>query len=413
MRSLHPPQWFFKGYEPSFVVYVLAAIIFSVQSLLLDPSYVGPFGGSYPLYNNYTIFKQSFFHLIHNQDLYIAYFDEHGDLYKYSPTFALLFAPFAFLPDAIGLTLWNLLNTIVLWFAFRMLPALDVRTKVWMLLFAFVEFTTSVASAQSNVLIAGMIILAFALLEKDRYFLAALLIAGTAYIKIFGIVGFALVILYPHKGKFMVASGLCLVALAILPLLVISVDQLGFLYRGWVDLMVSDHSASDGLSVMGWLTTWFDLVVNKIVIVAVGIVLFGLPFLRWNRYGDYTYRTSMLASILIWIVIFNHRAESQTYIIAISGVAVWYFSRAKTITNFFLILITFVFTCLSPTDIFPAYVQDNYFDPYVIKAVPCMVIWIKIIAESFLEKKMHNQHRNMPEIHEASRNRHLVVKKPF
>lgn len=42
-------------------------------------------------YNNYVIFKMSFPHLVNNEDLYIVQPEEHWDLYKYTPTFAVLF----------------------------------------------------------------------------------------------------------------------------------------------------------------------------------------------------------------------------------------------------------------------------------------------------------------------------------
>jgi len=48
-------------------------------------------GGFYSHYNNYIIFKQSFYHLIAQKDLYIHYPQEQYDLFKYPPTFALLF----------------------------------------------------------------------------------------------------------------------------------------------------------------------------------------------------------------------------------------------------------------------------------------------------------------------------------
>ena len=50
--------------------------------------------------NNFLIFRAAYSHLVAGRDLYIAYTAEHVDLFKYSPTFALLFAPFAWLPFA-------------------------------------------------------------------------------------------------------------------------------------------------------------------------------------------------------------------------------------------------------------------------------------------------------------------------
>ncbi|MBK7855412.1 MAG: DUF2029 domain-containing protein [Bacteroidetes bacterium] len=65
----------------------------------------------YGHYNNYLIFKDSFQHFLQGLNLYANY--PPVDLFKYSPTFAVLMSPFAFLPDWLGLTLWNLLNAML------------------------------------------------------------------------------------------------------------------------------------------------------------------------------------------------------------------------------------------------------------------------------------------------------------
>ena len=89
-------------------LFIILGIAASAQSLLLSSKNQSE--RKYTHYNNYVIFKQSFFHLIDHKDLYAPYPDEHWDLYKYSPTFAFFFGIFALLPDSIGVMLWNLLN---------------------------------------------------------------------------------------------------------------------------------------------------------------------------------------------------------------------------------------------------------------------------------------------------------------
>ena len=84
------------------VVFVLIAIVASVQGYMRLQKLVG--NVVFTSYNNYLIFKHSFFHLIHHKDLYILYPQEHWDLYKYSPAFSLLFGIFAILPDGVEFT---------------------------------------------------------------------------------------------------------------------------------------------------------------------------------------------------------------------------------------------------------------------------------------------------------------------
>jgi hypothetical protein len=85
-----------------------------------------------------------------------------------------------------------------------------------------------------------------------------------------------------------------------------------------------------------------------------------------------------LAYIMIWVVIFNQASESSTYIIASTGVAIWYVKSKKTVLDKILIILTFVLTVLSPSDIFPVYIRKNFVDPYVLKAVGPLLIFIKI-----------------------------------
>jgi hypothetical protein len=86
------------------------------------------------------------------------------------------------------------------------------------------------------------------------------------------------------------------------------------------------------------------------------------------------------------MVIFNHMAESPTFIIAVAGVAIWFYSQKPTTLNIALLILAVVFTCLSPTDIFSTYVRKEIFQPYVVKAVPCILIWLKISYDLLFDK---------------------------
>ena len=379
---LHP--FFITG------IIVLIIIIVSAQSLLLGLKTFTADGIKYTHYNNYIIFKESFFHLIKGKDLYMLYPQEHWDLYKYSPAFALLMAPFAVLPDFIGLTLWNLLNGLVLVSALQKLPFTSQKKNIYFIGFILIELITSLQNTQSNALIAGLIIFAFLFLEKKNICLAALCIVLTIYIKIFGIVALSIFIFYPGKLKAVLYTAGWALFFAILPLVVISFSQLSFLYKSWLSLLQNDHDTSLGLSVMGWLQSWFNLNINKNIIVLAGAAWFCVPLIKFRLYKNVIFKLFFLSSILLWIVIFNHKAESPTFIIAVTGVAIWYFSQAKTTVNLILVLLVFIFTILSPTDIFPADIRNNYVFPYVLKGVPCILVWFKLMYDMiFFKSRLH------------------------
>jgi hypothetical protein len=132
---------------------------------------------------------------------------------------------------------------------------------------------------------------------------------------------------------------------------------------------------------MGWLHSWFGVNSGKGIVNVIGIVLFLVPFARWKLYKDHVYKLLILAFMLIWVIIFNHKAESPTYIIAIAGAGIWYFSMPVKKWRNILLAVVFIFTCLSPTDLFPPFIRHNFFVPYAIKAIPCILLWCIIWVE--------------------------------
>lgn len=343
-------------------------------------------GREYTRYNNYVIFRQSFHHLLAYKDLYLQYPLEQWDLYKYSPTFAFFFGLLALQPDFPGLFWWNLINAGVLVLAFRSLPHPDRKTQALILLVIAIELLTSLQNEQSNGLMAGLMILAFGLLERRNYRWATFCLVCSVYIKLFGLVAFALFLFYPQKWKLALYTVFWFAVLLVLPLAVVDAGQLLLLYQSWVHLLGQDHSAGLGLSVMGWLKIWFHLDLPKTGVLAVGALLFLVPFTRLHLYQDYYFRLLVLASLLVWVVIFNHMAESPSFIIAMSGVGIWYFSQQRNPINLVLFVLAVVFTMLSPTDLFPRVIRREIFRPYVIKAVPCILVWLKISYDLILAR---------------------------
>ncbi|HMH21558.1 MAG TPA: glycosyltransferase family 87 protein [Puia sp.] len=377
--------WNSKNLSIVFFAYVLISLVAAVQGLFGTPKVYVPGGIAYPDYNNYLIFKYSFYHLISGKDLYQLFPADQYDLYKYSPSFAVLFGSLAWLPDPLGLVLWNLINSLCLFAAVRMLPGMDDKKKSWILLFCLLELLVSIQNAQSNGLMAGLIILAFALAERSKYFLSTLCIVLSIYIKIFGALAFVLYLFYPGKLKTAAYSIFWMLIMAILPLALIGPQQLIFLYKSWLHLLQDDHSASTGISLMGILQSWSgspsesDGAKNGLVLA--GLLLFLLPLLRIRHYKDYTFRLLMLASVLLWIVIFNHKAESPTFIIAMSGIGIWYFAQERSRLNTALLILVLFLVSLSISDLVPSFIRNGWVRPYRIKALMPILIWGKLVYE--------------------------------
>lgn len=354
---------------------LLLAVAISLQCYFVSA------GEQYTRYNNYVIFKNSFKHLLSNQNLYAAYPKEDYDLFKYSPTFAMFMGIFYYLPAALGLLLFNLLNVSLFLYALLRFK-LDEKKQKLILLFLLVEIAISLTSTQTNLLIAALILLSFLCLENKKPFWAALCIVLTAYIKLFGIVAFALWFLYPNKLRFILYALFWTIVLALLPLILISKNELVQQYQNWQELLKEDHSISYGASFIGWIHSWFKIDISKVGTVVAAAILFFIPFIKSGLYKLYEFRLQILASILIWIVIFNHRAESPTYCIALTGVAMWYFSQRPRKVYTVLLWLCLIFTSLSSTDLItPSSIYDKIVEPYALKAVfPC-IIWFILIYD--------------------------------
>jgi hypothetical protein len=371
--------------------YLLLACGASVQQWSL----IRP-GDPYTHYNNYVIFRQSFVHLVRHLDIYTLYLPEQADYFRYSPSFALAFGAFTWMPDLPGLILWNILNAAVLFLGWMALPLrryswgtspAGYEVNVAAAWFAVIEVTTALQNAQSNVLIAGLLLLAFSFLERRRMALASLMIVIAAFTKLFGLVAFSLFLLYPEKKKFILYSALWGIVAGLLPLAVVPFDELVRLYESWWRLLSMDYLGSAGLSVMAWLKTWFHLDPPRSTVTLVGIALFCWPLMHVRRYRDFNFRLLVLCNVLIWVVIFNHKAESSTYVIAMCGVALWFLSQRMSGLSLALALLAFIFTSLSPTDLFPRSLKATLLVPYAVKAVPCILIWMKITFDLTLGRQ--------------------------
>jgi hypothetical protein len=178
-----------------------------------------------------------------------------------------------------------------------------------------------------------------------------------------------------------------MILLAVLPLMVMPANELLWQYKNWQTLLAMDYGGSYGLSVMGWLHSWFALNVPKNWVTMAGIILFCLPLCIGilktgsRRFSEPVFRWLFLCNILLWIVIFNHKAESPTFIIAACGIALWYFGQEMNLLNGLLIVAAFLFTVLAATDVFPASLRSQILVPYSVKVVPCIFVWVKVIYE--------------------------------
>lgn len=170
--------------------------------------------------------------------------EAHGRYFLYSPVFTVLFAPFAYLPAWLGPFAWNLFNYSLFFVAIFTLPQqFTQQQKCRMFLFLLLILGQSLLSFQYNITVAYLFLFAYTLLEKDRGFLAVLLIMISGCTKVYGIFELALLLCYPHVWRnfgYAVAMGIVLLTL---PLIKIAPADLLPYYEEWCHSLAVHQSA--------------------------------------------------------------------------------------------------------------------------------------------------------------------------
>ncbi|RZL69149.1 MAG: DUF2029 domain-containing protein [Pedobacter sp.] len=342
-------------------------------------------------YNNYLIFKYVYYHTLDLQNLFDNY-PEYGDSNHYGPVFSIFIAPFALLPDGLGMILWNVANVaILLWGIFSLPISINKRSIIaWICAH---EALTALFSFQFNIALTGLIMLSFSYLVKQKEIQSAFFIAIGTLIKLYGIVGLAFFFFSRNKVKFIIAGVVALCVLFALPMLLSSPSFVVQSYADWYHSLVHKNSTNASLtsfqdiSIMGMARRISgDVSLSNTPFLLGGLLLFGLPYLRINQFKYLAFRLMLLASTLIFTVIFSSGSESPTYIIAFAGVAIWFIVQQKPKNKWILALFIFAFvlTSLSPTDIFPSAIKE-FIRLYSLKALPCVVIWLTIIFQMMKE----------------------------
>jgi hypothetical protein len=325
----------------------------------------------------YYTFRESYFDLIGNQSLYPG---SSGSPYKYSPTFALLFAPFAMSSPFIGVFLWSVVNAGAFIAAVLALP-LRRGDRALILWISLIELIISMRGYQSNGLVAAFIIGTLVCLEKDWTVAAAACVVAGFNIKLYGAAGAIFFLFYPHKVRFLASCAVLTFAAFVLPLIVVSWSQLLAQYRGWADIMGQDEGVFYKMSIMGAVQAWTSWTPPRPWTELTALVVMLLPLVRFELYPQQTYRLRLLASFLLGLVIFNHMTEKQTFIIAVAGGALWYVLSSRNRISLALLWIMLVVTSIGASELMPEVVKVHFLQPYNLKVVPCTLVWLALQIE--------------------------------
>jgi hypothetical protein len=341
------------------------------------------------IHDNYFVYKYGFIDVVHRISPFGLVRGPGHDLYHYGPVFALVMAPFAVLPDGLGVILWVLFNAWALYMAIKLLPFKESQNVIILLICAH-ELMTSSSNVEINPFIGALIIFSFIFIRDKKDFWAAFFIVLGTFIKLYGIVGLAFFFLSQDKLKFIGSILFWSVVMFVLPMFISSPGYIIQTYYNWYTDLLAKNLSNIGpslqdISVMGLIRNIFNYRrLSNITVLIPGILLFCTWYLRYKYFNILQYQLLLLASTLIFVIIFSSSSESPTYIIAMAGVGIWFMNLNKPATPFEISLFVFaiILTSFSPSDLFPRYIKMQYVVPYKLKALPCVLIWLKIIYET-------------------------------
>jgi len=338
--------------------------------------------------NNFLVFKSVYWHVVEKLPLYVEYPAEYFDMNHYGPTFSLVIAPFAIPPTWIGMLLWLVALTLFLYLAVRH----NVFTKyqqVFIFWFCAHELLNGIQMQQFNIAIAAIILLSYYFICKEKDFWAAFLIVLGTLVKIYGIVGLAFFFFSKHKGKFVGSLAFWTILLFVAPMLISGPEYIVGQYHDWFVTTVEKNNenllaVSQNISLLGLVRkATGGVAYSDLWLIIPGLVAFALPYLRIRQYGNEAFRQTLLASVLMFTVLFSTGSENSSYIIAVVGVAIWFTAAPWKRSKWDVALMIYVlfFCTMAHSDLMPKPFREEWVKPYALKALPVVLVWLKLCYE--------------------------------
>lgn len=342
--------------------------------------------------NNFLIYKQVFWHVVDQLPLFASYPSEYFDVNHYGPVFSLVIAPFAVMPTWMGMLFWLVILTLCLYLSVRynLFTSFQQLFIYW---FCIHELLNGVQMQQFNIAITAIILSSYYLISKEKDFWAAFLIMLGTFVKFYGIMGLAFFFFSRHKGKFIASLAFWAVVMFVAPMVLASPDYIISQYGDWYTSILEKNDANlfalgQNISLLGIVrkgtgcATYSDL-----WLIIPGLIAFALPYLRLKQYPNEAFRQTLLASVLMFTVLFSTGSENSSYIIAVVGVAIWFtaapWKRSKW--DIALMVYVFIFCTMAHSDLVPRFLRESYIKPYALKALPVVLVWLKLCYEIYVK----------------------------
>ena len=284
----------------------------------------------------FTVFRDAGGAWLNGADLY-----SHVGKYLYSPLAAAFFALFAWMPESIGAAIWRLmiigvyLSNFILWL--RHFDK-DLIFSEYFPLFLLLPLSLgNLNNGQASLLVIGLLLGACVAIKARRWTLAAFLIGGATFFKIYPLViGLLLVVIYPWRLGPRLLLSLC--SLWFLSLVLQKPQYVLHQYQDWFACLGADQRRVAG-ALGTWRDFWLLLRIIRLPITVSGyLVLQALAggaialFCWWARHVARWEERGLIWMAFtlgcLWITLFGPATELSTYVflapsLAFVGAATW------------------------------------------------------------------------------------------
>ena len=267
-----------------------------------------------------------------DRSLYDNEFQSTG--FRYSPTFAVAFTPFAIFPSTIGGILWSALNIGLLVWALRLLVK-EIFPGDWtklqeacFLALSLAGCTRAIWSAQSNSLVFALAVFAVVSLKRERWWSAAFLLAAAVHIKLWpAALALLLMARFPKQlaARFVAAGAI----LVIPPFLTRPLSVVLQQYANWYALLTGPYRTlrQAGLRDAYTIAEQFGTYVDDRIYTLLQLGLAGLALLWCLRLAkvagsDSAYFTGVLSTWVCWQLLVGPGTERLTFLLA-APIASW------------------------------------------------------------------------------------------
>lgn len=367
----------FTNYHTTFIVWLLLGIISGIIKALRG-------------YNNFLIYKYVFWNTINQNDLYLHYPELFNDLNHYGPFFSLVIAPFAVIPEWMGVILWNTALSMLLYWAIRT-SRFSKYEILFMLWYSAHDLLTCLFMTQFNIAVAALILLSFTMVEQKKDFWAAFFICFGVFVKLLGIVGLAFFFFSSNKKRFLLSLVFWSIVMFVAPMFISSPAYICNQYVSWFHALEAKNITNsisretmNNISLIGMVRRIFITAnYSDLLVIIPGIAIVAAGYFRIKQWGNLAFRKMVLSQMLLVTILFSTGTENSSYVIAYVAIAIWYASVPwkRNGWDMFLLLFAFFFGSLSPTDIYPQYIKTEIIRPYALRALPVVLIWIKLSWE--------------------------------